>query len=119
MSEPFNIVAIRENPLLKRKEVVLEISHQGEPTPTRQAVREFVTGKLGVSPNLVFIRKILTQYGVGKSVAEVHVYNEAGVAKIVEPLYILARNLGEEGKKSLEEARKKRNERREKKRKKK
>ncbi|MEM4755487.1 MAG: 30S ribosomal protein S24e, partial [Pyrobaculum sp.] len=67
----------------------------------------------------VFIRKIKTEYGIGKSVAEVHVYSDGKMARIIEPLYILARNLGEEGKKLLEEVRKKRSERREKKRKRK
>jgi small subunit ribosomal protein S24e len=51
-------------------------------------------------------------------VAEVHIYGDSKLARALEPLYVLARNLGEEGKKLLEEARKKRAERRERRRKK-
>ncbi|AFA38780.1 Ribosomal protein S24E [Pyrobaculum oguniense TE7] len=118
-AESFNISAIRENKLLARREVLVEISHQKAPTPTRKDVREWVAKQLGVDVSSVFIRKIKTEYGIGKSVAEVHVYSDGKMARIIEPLYIHARNLGEEGKKLLEEVRKKRSERREKKRKRK
>jgi len=117
--EVFNIVEIRENRLLKRREVILEAIHIDAPTPTRQSVREWVAKQLGVDVANVFIRKIKGGYGVGKSRAEVHVYDDFKFAKLIEPLYILARNLGEEGRKMVEEARKRRNERREKRRKKK
>ena len=117
-SESFNIVSIRENKLLGRRELLVEAAHINASTPTRQNVREWVSKQLGVDVSNVFIRRIKTQYGVGKSVAEIHVYNDSKLARVIEPLYILARNLGEEGKKLLEEARKRRNERREKKRKK-
>lgn len=118
-SESFSIVNIRENKLLARRELLVEAAHLNASTPTRQSVREWVSKQLGVDVSSVFIRRIRTQYGLGKSVAEIHVYYDSKLARAIEPLYILARNLGEEGKKLLEEARKKRNERREKKRRKK
>ncbi|MGC9049662.1 30S ribosomal protein S24e [Pyrobaculum sp.] len=116
-SESFSIVNIRENKLLGRRELLVEAAHLNVSTPMRQSVREWVSKQLGVDVSNVFVRKIKTQYGVGKSVAEIHVYNDSKLARVIEPLYILARNLGEEGKKLVEEARKRRNERREKKRK--
>lgn len=81
-------------------------------------MREWVAKQLGVDVVNVFVRRIRTDYGLGRSVAEVHIYGDSELARALEPLYVLARNLGEEGKKLLEEARKKRAERREKRRKK-
>ncbi len=118
-AESFNILNIRENRLLGRREVLVEATHPKASTPTRQAVREWVAKQLGVDVVNVFVRRIRTEYGVGRSVAEIHVYGDSKLARALEPLYILARNLGEEGRKLLEEARKKRAERREKRRKRK
>ncbi len=109
---------IRENKLLGRREVVALIAHEGASTPTRQQVREAVASQLGVSPELVFVRSIKTEFGRGVSKAEVHVYSSEAQAKVVEPLYIIARNLPD-GKKLLEEAKRRKAELREKKRRKK
>lgn len=114
-----NIASIRDNKLLGRRELVVELLHAGAPTPTRQTVRECVARQLGVSPSAVFIRRVKTEYGIGRSTAEIHVYDNPDIAKRVEPLYVIARNLGEEGRKLLEEARKMREARREGRRKKK
>jgi small subunit ribosomal protein S24e len=113
-----NIALIRDNRLLGRRELVVEILHARAPTPTRQTVREYVARQLGVSPSAVFIRRIKTEYGVGRSTAEIHVYDNPDIAKRMEPLYVIARNLGEEGKKLLEGVRKMREARREGRRKK-
>lgn len=109
---------IKENKLLGRREVVALIVHEGAPTPTRQQVKEAVASQLGVSPELVLVKNIETEFGRGVSRAEVHVYDSEAQAKIIEPLYIIARNLPD-GKKLLEEARKRKAEIREKKRRKK
>ena len=119
MSQSFNILNIRENKLLGRREALVEALHPNASTPTRQAVREWVAKQLGVDVANVFVRRIRTSYGVRRSLAEVHIYGDSKLARVLEPLYILARNLGEEGKKLLEEARKRRAERREKRRKRK
>ncbi|WP_148682385.1 30S ribosomal protein S24e [Pyrobaculum neutrophilum] len=120
MSAPaFNIVSVRENKLLGRRELVVEALHREASTPTRQSVREWVAQQLGVDVVNVLVRKIKTEFGVGRSIAEVHVYSDSKLARAVEPLYVLARNLGEEGKKLVEEAKKRRSARREKRRKRK
>ncbi len=109
---------IKENKLLARREVVALITHEGGSTPTRQQVREAIASQLGVKPELVFVRRILTEFGRGASKAEVHIYDSEEQAKVVEPLYVIARNLPD-GKKLLEEVKKKKAEIREKKRRKK
>lgn len=110
--------SVRENRLLNRRETIVVIFHQGQGTPTRQQIREFVASQLGVSQDAVFVRKIESSFGLGMSKAEVHVYNSSDVAKAVEPAYIIARNIPD-GKKILEEIKKRRAERREKRRRKK
>ncbi len=105
MSAEFNITKIRENKLLTRRELVLEL--KTDTTPTRQSVRELVARQLGVDIAGVYVRKIETTRGSDVVKAEVHVYQNPEVAKAIEPLYIIARNLGEEGKKLLEAKKKK------------
>jgi small subunit ribosomal protein S24e len=109
---------IRENKLLGRREVKAEVLHQGSPTPTRQEIKEAIASQLGTKPELVYIRHIYTEAGIGASRVEAHIYDSEEVAKATEPLYIIARNTPD-GKKLLEEAKKKRAERREKRRRKK
>ncbi|MFN7106183.1 MAG: 30S ribosomal protein S24e [Pyrobaculum sp.] len=105
--------SIRENRLLGRKEVVLELAHPNSPTPTRHAIRELVARQLGVDIDKVVVRKIETGYGVERTKAEIHVYQDPQRARAIEPLYMLARN-GEEWKKEFEARRAKKKERKKK-----
>ncbi len=104
----YRVIDDRKNSLLKRRELRIEIWHIGASTPTRLDVKRHVASTLGVDENLVYVRKILTGFGLGKSIAEVHVYESIEQAKIIEPLYIQLRNMPkEEAKKIMEELRRK------------
>ena len=116
----YRIVEDRKNPLLKRRELMLEIWHIGLPTPPRLEVRQKVAEMLGVDVNCVYIRHIYTEFGWGKSKVEVHVYEDPEFGKKIEPLYIQLRNMPkEEAEKIREELRQKKAEREEKKKRKK
>lgn len=106
-------ISVRENRLLGRREVLIEVTHPNSPTPTRQAIRELVARQLGAHLNNVVVRKIETEYGVGRSTAEIHVYQDPQSARAIEPLYMLARN-GEEWKKEFDAWRAKKKERKKK-----
>ena len=108
----------RYNPLLRRREVIVEIWHIGLPTPTRLEVRKEIANMFKVSEDRVFVRHIYTEFGIGKSKVEAHIYDDPEFGKKIEPLYIQLRNMPrEEAKKLMEEIRKKKLEREKKKKK--
>jgi len=98
-----NIDSIKDNPLLKRKEIVFTIT-QGpkEKTPPRLEVRKAVAVEMKIGDDVVFIKRMRTKTGTNITVGEANVYQSVNQAKIVEPEYIRKRNSPPE--KSKEEA---------------
>lgn len=86
----------RYNPLIKRREVKLRVYHLLKPTPMRIALRMTVANAYGVDPSRVYVRSIRTEYGVGESVAEIHIYDSKEQALKFEPKHIIERNGGVE-----------------------
>ncbi len=85
-----NIVERRDNPLLSREEVRLEI--KSESTPSRTEVRNYVSASLGADPSLTVVKKIWGRAGDRTFYAEVFIYKDERVMRAVEPKYILIRN---------------------------
>jgi len=86
------IVDRKENRLLDREELYVIIDHKGEATPKREDLRKKIAAMVGKSEDLVIVYKILSMYGVQKSKAIVHVYNNKDTILKVEPRHILKRN---------------------------
>ena len=98
-----------DNPLLRRKEVYATIYHVGVSTPSRLQVRDELAKALGAQADLVYVIHVYTQYGVGVSRVEAHIYEDKKVAEAVEPLYVRLRNMPrDEAKKIREEIRSRR-----------
>jgi len=114
----YKILNIRDNRLLGRREVELEIRYDGSGVPSRQEVRQWVANQLGVSLDTTYVVKIRPYFGQNRAVAFVDVYDTPELARKVLPLHIYARNLGPEGKKLLEEYNRQLKERRERKKRK-
>jgi len=105
----YKVVETKRNPLLHRTEILAEVWHVGLPTPTRLEVRKKIAEMLGAPIENVYVRKLLTSYGIGRSTALVHVYDDPKTAERIEPFHIRVRNLPkEEARKILEELRKRR-----------
>jgi small subunit ribosomal protein S24e len=103
-----NLIVDRRNFLLRRRELIFEVWHVGIPTPDRGRIRKELSSMLGLDEGLVFVERILTDYGLGRSVVEVHVYDDRESAEAIEPLYMKLRNMPkEEARKIWEEIRKK------------
>lgn len=66
----------RLNPHLKRKELKIEIDHEGQPTPAKAAVQELISKQFGHSIEHTDVRGIHTQGGAGRSHAKVFVWHE-------------------------------------------
>ena len=92
--EGYEFYVVRDwyNPLIKRRELDLLVLHVGKPTPSRMQLRYKLSKALGVDVKRLYIRNIFSEYGVGRSKVEVHVYDTPERALQFEPKYILERN---------------------------
>lgn len=80
------------NPLLYRKEYLFTIIHDGEATPSRARIREELSKLLGIPADLIVVRKLRTEFGMNKSHAIVHIYENKEKLLLIEPKYILKRD---------------------------
>lgn len=81
------------NPLLKRKEIALEIDHKGEGTPQRFDVRKKMASKLGAKVENVFVIHLRTSTGLQKTLCSLQVYDDPATAASTVPEHIVTRNL--------------------------
>jgi small subunit ribosomal protein S24e len=93
------IVSIKENPLLKRKEVSFTIT-QGpkEKTPNRLDVKRAVANAAQVKESTVYIKHMETLTGTNITKGFANIYQNDEQAQIVEPEYIRKRNTPEKPK---------------------
>ena len=106
------ILSKKENPLLKRKEIRFQIEHaQTGGTPPRLEVRKAVAEALKANPDLVYVKKLETKTGTQIAVGTVNIYESLEQAKLVEPEYVIKRNMPPE--KTEEKAEKKEEEKKE------
>ncbi|MFB6208378.1 MAG: hypothetical protein ABEJ69_03440 [Candidatus Nanohaloarchaea archaeon] len=70
------IQSVKENPLLDRREVTLDIEHEGESTPSKEDVKSRFTAENGVSKDEVEVVDVLTGYGSKNSVARLKVHSQ-------------------------------------------
>ena len=81
------------NPLLKRKEVSLEVEHEGQGTPSRVDLRKAVASKFSTKPENVYVIDVETKTGTQNALCQVEVYEDAETAQQTVPKYIRIRNL--------------------------
>ncbi|ADV65628.1 SSU ribosomal protein S24E [Desulfurococcus mucosus DSM 2162] len=86
------IVEEKYNPLIKRLELKIRVGHPNEGTPSKGLLRLELAKIYGKGVNLVYIRNVKTEYGLGVSLVEAHVYDSEERVKLFEPEYIIKRN---------------------------
>ncbi len=86
------IISQKENPLLNRLEVEVEITHPKEPTPTRQVVLLEVAKMLNKPVNLGVVKTIRTSFGSNISKARINFYNTEEDLKKTEPEHIIKKS---------------------------
>ncbi len=86
------VVAKKENPLLKRVEVTFKAVHQAEATPTRDALRSELAKQLKASKDVVVIDHSASSFGRFETVGYAKVYRSKDEALAVERSHILVRN---------------------------
>ncbi|MEM1563643.1 MAG: 30S ribosomal protein S24e [Candidatus Bathyarchaeia archaeon] len=88
------ILSENVNPLLKRREVVFQVDHdQTGSTPPRLEVKNVIAKLLKIDANLVFIKKLETKTGTRKAIGLANVYDSIEHAKLIEPEYVIKRNM--------------------------
>jgi len=91
------------NPLLKRKEVSVEVEHEGQGTPSRIELRKAVASKFSTKPENVYVIEVETRTGTQNAVCQIQVYDDAQTAQQTVPKYIQTRNLPPEERKQVRE----------------
>ncbi|MHA1206609.1 MAG: 30S ribosomal protein S24e [Candidatus Hodarchaeales archaeon] len=82
----------KENSLIGRKEIQAVITHLGDVTPTREAVRAKIAAQINADLDRVVVQSIDGHFGEPKSQLTVHCYDSSETVLVYEPKYILKRN---------------------------
>jgi small subunit ribosomal protein S24e len=70
------ITAVKENPLLDRREVQVQVDHEGEGTPSEEDVKSRVAAENGLDEDEVEVDSIYTGFGKNNSRAYLKVFEE-------------------------------------------
>jgi small subunit ribosomal protein S24e len=87
------IISEKQNQLLKRKEIRFRLDHQASSTPPRLDTRRAVADALRVNVDLVFVKKFITKPGMHTAIGVANLYETIDQAKLVEPEYVVKRNI--------------------------
>ncbi|MEM4506394.1 MAG: 30S ribosomal protein S24e [Ignisphaera sp.] len=94
LDEKTSITIMNEsvNRLLKRIELDLYIDHVFGGTPSRSLLKNVIANLYNVPEENVIVKNIKSRYGIGTSMAHIHVYSDINYMKRVELKHILRRN---------------------------
>jgi len=92
------------NPLLKRKEITLEIEHKGEGTPQRIDIRKRMASKLNAKIENVFVISLDTATGLQRTTCALQIYDDSRAASSAVPEHVATRNLPPEERARVKEA---------------
>jgi small subunit ribosomal protein S24e len=83
----------KDNPLLKRKEVYFRLKYEEEGvTPSRQAVRQKLSGLFAVDADRIVIEWIKPEFGKSEAYCYARIYETPEDLRAVEEDYIIKRN---------------------------
>lgn len=70
------IQSVRENPLLERRQVTLEVKHEEESTPSREDIKDRFAAEKTLNVESVEVGTINTGYGSNSSTTKLKVYEQ-------------------------------------------
>ena len=98
------VLSEKQNPMLKRKEVSFQVEHeQTGTTPSRPEIRKAIASAIKTDVNVVFVKKFETKTGTHTAFGTANIYETIGQAKLIEPEYIVKRNIPNEKDKETKE----------------
>jgi small subunit ribosomal protein S24e len=83
----------KNNPVLKRKEITVEIIHEKGGTPDRIAIRDFLASQIKEKSQNLYIIKVEGKTGSDSSVCQAEIYETKELAEEILPEYLSTRNL--------------------------
>lgn len=86
------VVAKKENLLLKRVEITFKAIHKAEGTPTRDAIRSELAKQLKAAKDAVVVDRSVSSFGRYETVGYAKIYKSKEEALSVERPHILVRN---------------------------
>ncbi|MHB1492974.1 MAG: 30S ribosomal protein S24e [Thermoplasmataceae archaeon] len=87
-----NVIEVKENPLLKRKEIRYLIEFDNDTSPSRETIREVIARNYKADHSLVIVDKNLQITGSHSMEGYSKIYNNKEAAMLYEPDYELIRN---------------------------
>lgn len=84
------VISSEDNKMLDRKEVNAVVQFEGA-TPSRKEIREAVSTKLGLNPDLTILNSVVNEFGVRKIRVMAHSYKNIKKLMEVEPEYLRKR----------------------------
>jgi small subunit ribosomal protein S24e len=99
------VTSEKQNPMLKRKEISFNVEH-GEKgsTPSRAEIRKAVATATKSDESIVFIKKFETGTGTQTARGTANIYDSFEQAKLIEPEYVIKRNIPSQKEKEKEGA---------------
>ena len=88
----FQIENKSENKLLERTELEFTVEHQGESTPTRDAIRSTIASQMSVQKETIIVDRMETEYGTGITKGYAKVYDSPEAVAKSERHHLLVRN---------------------------
>eukprot|EP00035_Acanthoeca_spectabilis_P019625 m.429030 g.429030 ORF g.429030 m.429030 type:complete len:129 (+) comp16936_c0_seq1:55-441(+) len=79
------------NPLLQRKQMVVEVTHPGKPNVSKADIREKLSEMYKCGTDVIFTFGYATKFGGGRSTGFACIYDTMEAAKRFEPKYRLGR----------------------------
>ena len=70
------ITSVRENPLLDRREVELEVDHEDDATPSEEDIKERIAAENNLDLEKIEVESVYTGYGRNTSRASLKIYQE-------------------------------------------
>ncbi|MFB6116785.1 MAG: hypothetical protein ABEK10_04725 [Candidatus Nanosalina sp.] len=78
------INSVRENPLLDRRQVTLQVDHEEEATPSREDIKSRFAAEKTLNEEAIEVGTIHTGYGQNSSTTELKVYEEFDYSEDLE-----------------------------------
>ena len=86
------ILSERENKPLGRKEIAFQIDHAGASTPSRADIRSKIVAQFNADATAVAISTLDTNFGIGITKGNAHIYTDAAQMKRIELDHMVKRN---------------------------
>jgi small subunit ribosomal protein S24e len=86
------IESMKDNPLLKRKEIRYRISFENSATPSRDTIKELIARNTGANKELVVVDRNTQESGKHEVIGYSKIYADKESAMLYEPDYELFRN---------------------------